>query len=102
MKIGRPRYRVVCDAKGFDEPLVVGWNNYFGYYLVDNFEDEIKITKDDICSTGNGCLEIMRLLRDIKNALEGVDNNAYTNFRIAKIWYNKNTNTQIFENVKLD
>lgn len=102
MKKGKPRYRIICDAKGFDEPLVVGWHNYFGYYLADSFEDELKITKDDVYATGSNCLKIMRLLRDIKNSLEGADDNSYSNFRIAKIWYDKNTNTQIFENVDLE
>ncbi len=98
MKRGKPRYRIVCDAKDFDEPLIVGWHSYFGYYLVDNFEDELKITKDDVYATGSNCLNIMRLLRDIKQSLEDTD---ITNVRVAKIWYDKNTNTQIFENVNL-
>ena len=102
MKKGKPRYRIVCDAKGFNEPLVVGWHYYFGYYLVDSFEDELKISTDDIYDKGAGCLKIMRLLREIRNALEGADNNAYTNFRLSKIWYDKKTNTQIFETVKLE
>ena len=102
MKKGRPRYRIVCDAKGFNEPLVVGSHYYFGYYLTDNFEDELIITKDDVYADGSDCLNIMRLLRDVKNTLEGADDNAYTNFRVAKIWYDKNTNTQIFENVNFE
>ena len=102
MKKGKPRYRIVCDAKDFDEPQVVGWHSYFGYYLVEIFEDELKITKDDVCATGSDCLKIMRLLRDVKDSLEGADDNAYTNFRVAKIWYDKSTNTQIFEDVDLE
>ena len=102
MKIGRPRYRIICDAKSFEEPQVVGWHNYFGYYLVDSFEDELKITKDDDYATGTECLNIMRLLRDIRESLEGADDNAYTNFRVAKIWYNKKNNTQIFEDIILN
>lgn len=102
MKKGKPRYRIVCDAKGFNEPLVVGGHSYFGYYLVDSFEDELKITKDDVYSTGSDCLKIMRLLRDVKDSLEGADDNAYTNFRVAKIWYDRSTNTQIFEDVDLE
>lgn len=101
MKKGKPRYRIVCDAKGFKEPLVVGLHSYFGYYLVDSFEDELKITKNDVYESGSNCLSIMRLLEDIKASLEGVDDNAYTNFRVAKIWYDKKSNTQTFENVDL-
>lgn len=102
MKKGKPRYRIICDAKDFAEPLVIGYNRRFGYYLVDSFEDELKITKDDVYATGTNCLKIMRLLQDIKNSLEGADNNAYTNFRVAKIWYDRTTNTQIFEDVNLE
>ena len=46
MKRGKPRYRIICDAKGFDEPLIVGWHYYFGYCLVDSFEDELKLNSD--------------------------------------------------------
>ena len=69
---------------------------------MDSFEDELKITKDDVYSTGSDCLKIMRLLRDVKDSLEGADDNAYTNFRVAKIWYDRSTNTQIFEDVDLE
>ena len=84
----RPKYKIICDLdkKVWEENFfVVGYLGPFGYILVSNCdEDEIVIPKKTIKSTDEGCLEVMRILRDSYRSLK--NEQGVSNFRVALVY----------------
>lgn len=86
----RPKYKIICDTDKSvwsEDFFVVGYFRPFGYILVPNCdEDEITISKKMIESIDEGCLEVMRILRDSYYALKDEDD--VSNFRVALVYDN--------------
>lgn len=82
------KYRIVCDTDKrvwAEDFFVVGYLVPFGYILVSNWDEEaIAIPKKAIESTGEGCLEVMRILRDSYRSLK--DEQGVSNFRVALVY----------------
>ena len=81
------KYKIICNTNPeiWEENFfVVGVMKPFGYILVSNLdENEIIIPEEIMKSTGAGCLEAMRLLRDAYYALRSEE--GVYNFRIALV-----------------
>lgn len=97
------KYKIICDTDKhvWDEDFfVVGYLRPFGYILVSNCdEDEMIISKKMMESTDEGCLEVMRMLRDSYYALK--DEEGVCNFRVALV-YDDNRIEELGEEFKAD
>ena len=86
----RPKYKIICDTDKsvWDEDFfVVGYLRPFGYILVPNCdEEEIVISKKMMESTDEGCLEVMRMLRDSYRSLKHLVEEGVSNFRVALVY----------------